>query len=122
MPGKQENIPHYALFNAFLCHMGVFLPRQIEQGQGSISLPDHAAKLPGSDVDCKGIESTSCFVIQDHQSRHFLGARRVGHREMMCLAVCSVASHSQFEKEARSHLCMDKQIRPTPERRRFSLT
>ena len=37
-------------------------------------------------------------------------------------AVCSEAPHSQFGEGARPHLCMDKWNRPTPVRRRLSLT
>ena len=50
------------------------------------------------------------------------GARCVGHCEIMWSAVCSVAPHSQFEKGTRPHLYMDEPKRPTPERRRLSLT
>ena len=45
-----------------------------------------------------------------------------GHCEMMWSAVCSLAPHSQFARGARPHLYMDEQKRPTPERRRLSLT
>ena len=48
--------------------------------------------------------------------------RCVGHCEIMWSAVCSVAPHSQFEKGARPHLYIGKRNRPTPERRRLSLT
>ena len=37
-------------------------------------------------------------------------------------AVCSEAPHSQFGEGARPHLCMDEWNRPTPIRRRLSLT
>ena len=40
----------------------------------------------------------------------------------MWSAVCLMAPHSQFEKEARPHLCVDEQKHPTPERGRLSLT
>ena len=50
------------------------------------------------------------------------GARCVGQCEIMWSAVCSVAPHSQFGEGARPHLCMDDLKRPTPERRRLSLT
>ena len=33
-----------------------------------------------------------------------------------------MAPHSQFENRARFHLCIHEQKRPTPERRRLSLT
>ena len=41
---------------------------------------------------------------------------------MMWSAVCSLAPHSQFVIGARPLLYMDEQKRPTPERRRLSLT
>ena len=37
-------------------------------------------------------------------------------------AVCSEAPHSQFREGAKPHLCMDEWNRPTPVRRRLSLT
>ena len=50
------------------------------------------------------------------------GARCIGHAVRTRSAVCSEAPHSQFGEEARSHLCMNKWNRPTPVRRRLSLT
>ena len=50
------------------------------------------------------------------------GARCIGHAIRTWSAVCSEAPHSQFDDEARPHLCMDKWNRPTPVRRRFNLT
>ena len=41
---------------------------------------------------------------------------------MMWSAIRSMAKHSQFVRGARPHLYMDEQKRPTPERRRLSLT
>ena len=49
-------------------------------------------------------------------------ARYIGHAVSTWSAVCSEASHSQFGKGARPHLCMDEWNRPTPVRRRLSLT
>ena len=50
------------------------------------------------------------------------GVRCIGHAVSTWFAVCSEAPHSQFGKGARPHLCMDKWNRPTPVRRRLSLT
>ena len=50
------------------------------------------------------------------------GARCIGHAVSIWSAVCSEAPHSQFGEGARSHLCMDEWNRPTPVRRRLSLT
>ena len=50
------------------------------------------------------------------------GARCIGHAVSTWSAVCSEAPHSQFGEGARSHLCMDEWNRPTPLRRRLSLT
>ena len=50
------------------------------------------------------------------------GARCIGHAVSIWSAVCSKAPHSQFGEGARSHLCMDEWNRPTPVRRRLSLT
>ena len=46
----------------------------------------------------------------------------MGHVQIMWSAVCSLAPHSHSAKEARPHLCMDEPKRPTPVRRRLSLT
>ena len=50
------------------------------------------------------------------------GARCMGHVKIMWSAVCSLAPHSHFAEKARPHLCMDNLKRPTPVRRRLSLT
>ena len=50
------------------------------------------------------------------------GARCIGHAVSTWSAVCSEAPHLQFDERARSHLCIDKWYRPTPIRRRLSLT
>ena len=50
------------------------------------------------------------------------GARCIGHAVRTWSAVCSEAPHSQFGKGVRPHLCMDEWNRPTPVRRRLSLT
>ena len=50
------------------------------------------------------------------------GARCIGHAVSTWSAVCSEAPHLQFGEGARSHLCMDEWNRPTPVRRRLSLT
>ena len=50
------------------------------------------------------------------------GARCMGHAIRTWSAVCSEAPQSQFGEEARPHLCMDEWNRPTPVRRRLSLT
>ena len=50
------------------------------------------------------------------------GARCIVHAISTWSAVCSEAPHSQFGEGARSHLFMDEWNRPTPVRRRLSLT
>ena len=50
------------------------------------------------------------------------GARCIEHAVSTWSAVCSEAPHSQFGEGARPHLCMDEWNRPTPVRRRLSLT
>ena len=50
------------------------------------------------------------------------GARCIRHAVSTWFAVCSQAPHSQFGEGARLHLCMDEWNRPTPVRRRLSLT
>ena len=50
------------------------------------------------------------------------GARCIGHAVRTWFAVCSEAPHSQFGEGARPHLCIYEWNRPTPVRRRLSLT
>ena len=50
------------------------------------------------------------------------GARCIGHAVRTWFAVCSEATHSQFDEGAKPHLWMDEWNRPTPVRRRLSLT
>ena len=50
------------------------------------------------------------------------GARCIGHAVSTWSAVCSEAPHSQFGEGAKPRLCMDEWNRPTPVRRRLSLT
>ena len=49
-------------------------------------------------------------------------SRCIGHAVSTWSIVCSEVPHSQFGEGARPHLCMDKWNRPTPVRRRLSLT
>ena len=51
-----------------------------------------------------------------------MGARCIRHAVRTWSAVCSAAPHSQFGEGARPHFCMDEWNRPTPVRRRLSLT
>ena len=48
--------------------------------------------------------------------------RCIGHAVRTWFAVCSEAPHSQFGEGARPHLCIYEWNRPTPVRRRLSLT
>ena len=50
------------------------------------------------------------------------GARCIGHAVSTWSAVCSEAPHSQIREGTRPHLCMDEWNRPTPVRKRLSLT
>ena len=50
------------------------------------------------------------------------GARCIEHAVSTWSAVCSEAPHLQFSEGARPHLCMNEWNRPTPVRRRLSLT
>ena len=54
--------------------------------------------------------------------RALCGARFIGHAVSTWSAVCSEAPHLQLGEGARPHLCMDEWNRPTPVRRRLSLT
>ena len=91
-------------------------------GRGFILLLPQTAGLPGSDAGSYVIKPASSFVIQNCQTSAPCGARCIGHAVRTWSAVCSEAPHSQFGKGARPHLCMDEWNRPTPVRRRLSLT
>ena len=58
-------------------------------------------------------------IFRPHAS---CGAQCIGHAVSTWSAVCLEAPHSQFGEGARPHLCMDEWNRPTPVRRRLSLT
>ena len=53
---------------------------------------------------------------------HVVPDAYIGHAVRTWSAVCSEAPYSQFGEEARPYLCMDEWNRPTPVRRRLSLT
>ena len=91
-------------------------------GRGFIFLLPQTAALPGSDAGSDVIKPASSFVIQTVRPRAPCGARCIGHAVSTWSAVCSEAPHSQFGEGARPHLCMDEWNRPTPVRRRLSLT
>ena len=69
-------------------------------------------------------ELSQHFVLSSKTVRPIIprDARRVRHVKITWSAVCSLAPHSHFAEEARLHLCMDEPKRPTPVRRRWSLT
>ena len=91
-------------------------------GRGLILLLLQIAALPESDAGSGVIKPASSFVIQNRQPRAPYGARCIEHAVSTWSAVCSEAPHSQFGEGARPHLCMDEWNRPTPVRRRLSLT
>ena len=70
-----------------------------------------ATKLPGLDVDCEGITPASCFIIQDHWTRYFLGCTICGtlwNDEVSCLVGGTVLtvwgwSETPFIKDEQKH-------------------
>ena len=97
---------------------------QTQTGLGPrvILLPPQTAALSVSDAGSGVIKPALSFVIQNRHTRAPYGARCVGHAVRTWSAVCSEAPYSQFGEGARPHLCMDEWNRPTPVRRRLSLT
>ena len=99
-------------------------PLQVRHKQdwsrGCILLLPKDAAVPESDAGSDVIKPASSFVIQNRQPCAPCGARE--HAVSTWSAVCSEAPHSQFGEGARPHLCMDEWNRPTPVRRRLSLT
>ena len=87
-------------------------------GRRFILLLPQTAALPGSDAVSDVIKPASSFVIQNRQTSCSMWC----HAVRTWSAVCSEAPHSQFGEGARPHLCMDEWNRPTPVRRRLSLT
>ena len=96
-------------------------PLQVRHKQdwnrGFILLLPQTVALPESDAGSDVIKPASSFVIQNRQTSY-----SIGHALRTWSAVCSEAPHSQFGEGARPHLCMDEWNRPTPVRRRLSLT
>ena len=100
----------------------LFQDRWKDQGRGFILLPPWPPNCLGQMLTVRDFSQhlvSSSKTIRPNIPR---GARCMGHCEMMWSAVCSLAPHSQFARGARPHLYMDEQKRPTPERRRLSLT
>ena len=83
-------------------------------------LPQTAA-LPESDAGSDVIKHrvSSYKTVRPHAP---CGVRCIGNAVSIWSAVCSEAPHSQFGEGARPHLCIDEWNRPTPVRRRLSLT
>ena len=97
-------------------------PLQVRHKQdwarGFILLLPQTAALPESDAGSGVIKPASSFVIQNRQTSCSMWCPMYSTWS----AVCSEAPHLQFGKGARPHLCMDEWNRPTPVRRRLSLT
>ena len=91
-------------------------------GRRFILLLPQTAALLESDAGSDVIKPASSFVIKTVRPRAPCDARCIGHAVSTWSAVCSEASHSQFGEGARPYLCMDEWNRPTPARRRLSLT
>ena len=101
-------------------------PLQVRHKQdwvrGFILLLPQVAVLPRSDAGSGVNKPALSFVIQNRQTRAPCGGRCMGHAIRTWSAVCLAAPHLQFGDGARPHLCMDEWNRPTPVRRRLSLT
>ena len=89
-------------------------------GRGFILLLPQTAALPELDAGSGVIKPASSSKTARPCAS--CGARCIGHAVRTWSAVCSEAPHSQFGEGARPHLCMDEWNRPTPVRRRLSLT
>ena len=99
-------------------------PGQTKTGMGPRVYPfiPQTAVLPESDAGSAVIKPASSFVIQNRQTSCSMWCRCTGHAVSTWSAVCSDAPHSQLDEGAKPHLCMDEWNRPTPVRRRLSLT
>ena len=93
-----------------------------DQGRGFILFLPQTAALPESDVASGVIKSASSSSSKTVGPRAPCGAQCIRHAVSTWSVVCSEAPHSQFGERARPHLCMDEWNRPTPVRRRLSLT
>ena len=93
-------------------------------GRGFILLLPQTAALPESDAGSDVIKPAWSCVIQNRQTSCSMWCPMysIGHVVRIWSAVCLEAPHSQFGEEATPHLCMDEWNRPTPVRRRLSLT
>ena len=91
-------------------------------GPKFILLPSQTANSPGSMLTVRNFSQHLVSSSKTVKPDILQVARWVGHCKIMWFAVCWVAPHSQFAKKARPHLYMDKQKRPTPERKQLSLT
>ena len=73
-------------------------------------------KLDGAKIEFHQVSSETV------RPRAPCGARCIAHAIKTWSAVCSATPLSQFEEEARPHLCMEEWNRPTAVRRQLSLT
>ena len=92
------------------------------QGRGFILLPPWPPNCLDQMLSVRDFSQQLVLFSKTIRPNITRGARCMGHCEMMWSTVCSLAPHSQFVRGARPHLYMDEQKRPTPERRRLSLT
>ena len=100
----------------------LFQDRWKDQGRGFILLPPWPPDCLGQMLTVRDFSQHLVSLSKTIRPNIPRGARCMGHCEIMWSAVCSLAPHSQFARGARPHLYMDEQKRPTPERRRLSLT
>ena len=110
------NLNHSSSFEGY----PLLVRHKQDWGRGLILLLSQTAALPGSDAGSDVINRVSSS--KTIRPRAPCGARCIGHAVSTWSAVCSEAPHSQFGEGAKPHLCMDEWNRPTPVRRRLSLT
>ena len=120
--------PEHRLLLPLLHRLKRYYPLQVRHkqdcGRGFILLLPQTAVLPESDAGSDVIKPASSFVIQNRQTSCSIWCSMycMGHAVRTWSAVCSEAPHSQFGEGARPHSCTDEWNRPTPVRRRLSLT
>ena len=91
-------------------------------GRGFILLLPQTVALPQSVLAVVLLSQHRVSLSKTVRPRAPCGARCIGHAVRTWSAVCSEALHSQLGEEARPYLCMYEWNRPTPVRRRLSLT
>ena len=127
-----DRFPNYShpqlkpfFFFFFVVWQGIYDPGQTQEKSGNLGfILLHPYLLCCLDQVVAVMELSQHLVSSSKTVRPIIpwGARCTEDVKIMLSEVCLLAPHSHFAEEARPHLRIDEPKRPTPGRRRLSLT